>query len=64
MLPDTRSTGLRYTSQELGKLLSRRPLTVYSYCDNYVSNTAVQAVSTDCNMPCNGNASEFCGAGQ
>jgi hypothetical protein len=34
-----------------------------SYCDNYVSTSATNASLSDCNMPCNGNASEFCGAG-
>ncbi|KAK3679133.1 hypothetical protein LTR78_000693 [Recurvomyces mirabilis] len=32
------------------------------YCDNYVSSSATNASITDCNMPCNGNGSEFCGA--
>lgn len=33
------------------------------WCDKYVSSAASKAAITDCNMACNGNASEFCGAG-
>ncbi|UJO20415.1 WSC domain-containing protein [Fulvia fulva] len=33
------------------------------HCDNYLAASASQAVLADCNMPCNGNSSEFCGAG-
>nr|OQO23943.1 hypothetical protein B0A51_11072 [Rachicladosporium sp. CCFEE 5018] len=33
------------------------------YCDNYVATSAANTTLTQCNMPCNGNASEFCGAG-
>ncbi|GIZ37716.1 hypothetical protein CKM354_000115300 [Cercospora kikuchii] len=33
------------------------------YCDNYLAKTGVKADNSDCNMPCNGNSSEFCGAG-
>jgi hypothetical protein len=33
------------------------------WCDNYVSSSGSKAAITDCNMACNGNASEFCGAG-
>lgn len=33
------------------------------YGANYLSKTAINATLTDCNMPCNGNASEYCGAG-
>ncbi|KAF7193724.1 WSC domain-containing protein [Pseudocercospora fuligena] len=34
------------------------------YCDSYLSNSAAMKVSDDdCNMVCNGNSSEFCGAG-
>ncbi|KAF2209576.1 hypothetical protein CERZMDRAFT_70063 [Cercospora zeae-maydis SCOH1-5] len=33
------------------------------YCDNFLAKTGVKADDSDCNMPCNGNSSEFCGAG-
>lgn len=33
------------------------------YCDNYVAKSASNTTLTQCNMPCNGNSSEFCGAG-
>ncbi|KAI5360847.1 putative carbohydrate-binding WSC, glyoxal oxidase, galactose oxidase/kelch, beta-propeller [Septoria linicola] len=33
------------------------------YCDNYLGKAGTLASEDDCNMPCNGNASEFCGAG-
>ena len=33
------------------------------YCDNYVAKSATNVTLKECNMPCNGNSSEFCGAG-
>ena len=33
------------------------------WCDSYVSSSATNTSLTDCNMVCNGNSSEFCGAG-
>ena len=30
-------------------------------CDSALRNGAVSEPLTDCNMPCNGNGSEFCG---
>ena len=33
------------------------------YCDNYVAKSATNVTLNECNMPCNGNSSEFCGAG-
>ncbi|KAF7933528.1 uncharacterized protein EAE98_003237 [Botrytis deweyae] len=34
------------------------------FCDNFVGNGGVLATSpADCNMPCSGNSSEICGAG-
>lgn len=34
------------------------------FCDNFVENGGVLATSpADCNMPCTGNSSETCGAG-
>ncbi|KAJ7592059.1 WSC domain-containing protein [Mycena floridula] len=33
------------------------------YCDSAIQVPGVQAPSTECNMPCKGNSSEVCGAG-
>lgn len=33
------------------------------YCDNYLASSASNTTLSQCNMPCNGNSSEFCGAG-
>lgn len=33
------------------------------WCDNYVSASASKTDISDCNMVCNGDSSEFCGAG-
>lgn len=33
------------------------------FCDNYLAASATNVTLKDCNMPCNGNSSEFCGAG-
>jgi len=33
------------------------------YCGNLISNGGAPAPSSDCNLPCKGNASELCGAG-
>ncbi|KAJ8597264.1 copper radical oxidase-like protein [Rhizopogon salebrosus TDB-379] len=33
------------------------------YCGNYFSSGATNVSSSDCDMPCDGNAAEFCGAG-
>ena len=33
------------------------------FCDTEIINGGVQAPETDCNMPCGGNGSEMCGAG-
>jgi hypothetical protein len=32
-------------------------------CGNYFSSGATNVSSSDCDMPCDGNAAEFCGAG-
>lgn len=33
------------------------------FCDDYLAASATNVTLQDCNMPCNGNSSEFCGAG-
>jgi len=33
------------------------------FCDNHIQNGGTLAAPTDCDMPCSGNSSEFCGAG-
>ena len=33
------------------------------YCDNYVAKSATNVTLKECNMPCNGSSSKFCGAG-
>lgn len=33
------------------------------YCSNEIDNGGTVAANTDCNMPCKGNSSEYCGAG-
>ncbi|KAJ7025972.1 galactose oxidase [Mycena alexandri] len=31
------------------------------YCDDFIENNATKTPITDCNLPCTGNGSEFCG---
>lgn len=33
------------------------------FCDNYVRNGGANTTDSDCNMPCAGNSTEMCGAG-
>ncbi|KAK0752396.1 heme peroxidase [Schizothecium vesticola] len=33
------------------------------YCGNSMDGTSVQTTQSDCNMPCSGDATEFCGSG-
>lgn len=35
----------------------------YTDCGNYFSSGATNVSSSDCNMPCDGNSAEYCGAG-
>lgn len=36
---------------------------VQCFCDDFIRNGATTTASDQCNMPCAGNSSEFCGAG-
>lgn len=33
------------------------------YCDDFLARSARNVTDKECNTPCNGNSSEFCGAG-
>lgn len=36
---------------------------VQCFCDNYLGRGATNTTDSQCNMPCGGNANEYCGAG-
>ncbi|KAI0315679.1 copper radical oxidase [Amylostereum chailletii] len=46
---------------DLGYPLAGMEFAQECYCDVQFENGAISEPITDCNMPCNGNASEFCG---
>lgn len=51
------------TCSSAGYIVSGTEYSTQCFCGNGIQNNGTQAPDSDCNMPCAGDSSQFCGAG-